>query len=355
MVFVLVDFQIKELIKQNKLNSNIFDLNKYVQPASIDLPIGEYAYLVKEKVLPHNKTINEILLTSTIEKISLKNGSILLKGQTYLIPSINLNLGDNYFATTSPKSSIGRIDLKVRTIFDNYGLYDSIPKSTNAKLFLEVTPQSFNIKLCSGLALTQLMIFENSENTQKIDFKKEKLIFDENSKLLENKTYKNSLILSLNLKNNQFIGYEAISTNDIIDIEKISQYDSENFFRKIYSKNRKITLDKDKFYILTTKEKISIPHNLSAEMIPFSHIIGELRAHYAGFFDPGFGYFNNSTNQGTIGVLEIRPHETISIYDGQPICLMDFFRNKSIPKFPYGQSNNNYFNQQGPKLAKYFK
>lgn len=353
MTKALVDFQIVELIESGFLSSKFYDLNKYVQPASIDLPIGEYAYLVKEKVLPHNKTIAEIISSSTIEKISLKNGAILLKGQTYLIPSININLNDTNFATTSPKSSIGRIDLMVRTIFDNSGLYDTIPKSTSCQIFLEVTPQSFNVKLSSGIALTQMMIFEESSDF--VDLVCEEIVYDKNSNLLKNKIHKGALILSLNLGDSEFVGYEAISTNEVLDLDKLSFHDSNKYFRKIYSVDGKITLDKDRFYILTTKEKISIPHYLSAEMVPFSHIIGELRAHYAGFFDPGFGFFEGSDKNGLIGVLEVRPHETITIYDGQPICLMDFFKNKSLPKKPYGMAFNNYSNQQGPKLAKYFK
>lgn len=46
--------------------------------------------------------------------------------------------------------------------------------------------------------------------------------------------------------------------------------------------------------------------HLSAEMVPFSHHVGELRAHYAGFFDPGFGYGAAGEIKGTVGVLEVR-------------------------------------------------
>lgn len=90
-------------------------------------------------------------------------------------------------------------------------------------------------------------------------------------------------------------------------------------------------------------------------MVPFSQNIGELRVHYAGFFDPGFGYGTNGQIKGTVGVLEVRPHETITIYDGQPICLMEFFQNAQTPDKHYGSANNNYHNQIGPKLAKFFK
>ena len=58
--------------------------------------------------------------------------------------------------------------------------------------------------------------------------------------------------------------------------------------------------------------------------------------------------------EGTVGVLEVRPHETITVYDGQPICLMEFYFNAKCPDKPYGLANNNYLKQSGPKLAKFF-
>jgi dCTP deaminase len=129
----------------------------------------------------------------------------------------------------------------------------------------------------------------------------------------------------------------------------------ENFFRPIFSSDGgKLTLEKDRFYILSTKERVSVPNHLSAEMVPFSHHVGELRAHYAGFFDPGFGYGAAGEISGTVGVLEVRPHETINIYHGQPICLMEFFRNSHAPSKPYGFVGSSYQGQEGPKLAKYF-
>lgn len=58
--------------------------------------------------------------------------------------------------------------------------------------------------------------------------------------------------------------------------------------------------------------------------------------------------------KGTVGVLEVRPHETITIYHGQPICLIQFFFNTATPDKAYGHAGNNYQGQRGPKLAKYF-
>ena len=153
-------------------------------------------------------------------------------------------------------------------------------------------------------------------------------------------------------------GYEAKSTNEVIDLSK-RNIDWKKFFKKLKinkkSKNYKYTLEKDKFYILSTKEKISVPLDLSAEMIPFSNLVGELRAHYAGFFDPGWGYGEKGKIKGANGTLEVRAYEDITIYDGQPICLMEFYKNKQLPEKHYGSVGNNYQSQSKPKLAKFFK
>lgn len=357
MVIALVDKNIKELIRKKIISSEI-NLNKYVQPASLDIPIGDTAYLVKRKFLPFMRNVDYIVKRFTLKKINLKDKeNILFKGQTYLIPCLNINLPKNYFIKVSPKSSIGRIDVLVRTIFDKSGLYDYVSSGSKGRLWIEVTPQSFNIRLKPGLSLTQLMVFEDVENSLNIENKK--LIYNSNKFLnSKNNIYKdNKLILSLNVKGSLF-GYEAKHTNEIIDLSK-KNHDWRKFFRIISipkdQKSYKYTLIKDKFYILSTKEKISVPLGLSAEMIPFSHLVGELRAHYAGFFDPGWGFGKNGEIKGANGTLEVRPHEDVTIYDSQPICLIEFFKNKEQPINYYGSVGNNYQGQNKPKLAKFFK
>ena len=37
-------------------------------------------------------------------------------------------------------------------------------------------------------------------------------------------------------------------------------------------------------------EAVSIPPELASEMTAYDPTSGELRTHYAGFFDPGFGF-----------------------------------------------------------------
>lgn len=352
----LVDIDLKDLIKNNNISSiDNYDLNNNVEPASLDIPLGSKAYLVKQKFLPFSQKIDYIVDKLKLDELDLSQDCLLLKGKTYLIPCLYVNVPDNCFVKISPKSSIGRIDVMVRTIIDNVGLYDYIFPGVKGQLWLEVTPQSFNIRLKKGLSLNQLRFFEEDDNHNLSNLNKElkekDFLFDADSKPLKNNFYnKTSLFLGLNVEPNSLIGYEAVPTNNVIDLSEVNTLDSSKFFKEINTdKKGKLLLEKDKFYILYTKEKVSVPINFSVEMIPFSHLVGELRAHYAGFFDPGFGGKN-----GAVGVLEIRPHETLTVYDGQPICQIEFFKNSKTPSIAYGDNGNNYQNQKGPRLSKYF-
>jgi len=181
-----------------------------------------------------------------------------------------------------------------------------------------------------------------------------RICYDTDGTVLPLHLHKGALVLSVCIPTDHALlaGYEAIATEEVIDLTRVGSHDPRKFFRPVYSHgssvtDARLTLEKDRFYILATKERVSIPVHLSAEMVPFSHHVGELRAHYAGFFDPGFGFGANGDLKGSIGVLEVRPHETINIYHGQPICLMEFFRNASAPKTPYGSGaiNSNYQGQ----------
>ncbi len=291
------------------------DLKPYVQPASLDLPLSSNCYLVKDKILPFGQNINNLLPSILLDKTNL-----LLKNQTYLCYCGKINLPSNIYAKCSPKSSIGRIDLLVRTIFDQSGFYDEIEKGASGDLWVQICPRSFNIQIYEGLALTQIMLFEEKKK--------------------ETKTKNHQIKLHINT---QLGGYEAKITNEILDLSKLN-HDSSLFFNPILP-NSELILEKDKFYIITTIEIINIQPEQSAEMIPFTSHIGEFRCHKAGFFDPGFN---------AVGVLEICPYETIRVFHGQPIALLNYFQNKRNPLILYGNANNNYQNQIGPQLAKFF-
>ena len=343
---VLVDTNLIDFIKSNEFVSESGNLMDFIQPTSLDIPISSECYLMKNKFLPNQRIIRDMVKETKIRGISLQQ--VLLKNQTYLIYCGKIHLHSNHRAIFSPKSSIGRIDVMVRVIVDNCGFYDHINFGKQGEVWCEVSPKSFNVSLNPGMTLTQMMIFEEQNLKQEIREQnlKQTITSLKVYPKMENREFLNSCtVLSLCIRN----GYEALNTNQVVNfIEKSNKI--ENFFHKIESKENYIILEKDKFYIFSTKERLEIDNMTCAEMLPFSHHIGELRTHYAGFFDSGFGV----KDKGTVAVLEVRVHETIKVFDGQPIALMQCFRNKSIPQKLYGMCKNHYQEQDGPQLAKYF-
>ena len=288
-----------------------------------------------------------------MDELDLDKNPILFKDNTYLIPCINLEgIDEKYIGRISPKSSVARIDLMVRAINNDCSYYDYLEK-VKGVIWLEVTPRSFNIRLKTGTALAQLKLLERKEVV--LDLRKEKLIYNNKGKLQKTTFYdKDKVLLRIEIPKKEIIGYEARISNEIIDLSKIKAHDRNKYFKevkKVGTNYNKIILEKNKFYILKTKEFVQFPPHLSGELLPLSNLLGEFRVHYAGFFDPGFG-FNIKGNQA---VLEIRPHENLIVYDDQPICIMQYYPNRARPKKVYGKAGNNYSKQKKVRLAKYFK
>lgn len=351
----LSDNEFYQLFQEASITAET-ELERYLQPASVDIPLGSIACHLKQKFIPFSNDIRSVAEKLCVEKLDLEEGANLYKGQTYLIKCLDLNLPEHLSGVVSPKSSIGRIDVRVRAIVDNHYLYDTIEPGKKGELWLEVTPQSFNIRVKKDLALSQVRIV-NEEEASKEDIAKKPLLVDTDGSKKTGRIYRGRLVLSLDIKSEEIIGYEAKSTDEIIDLSREGYLDPKKFFKELVAEPRpesempgKFVLEKDRFYILSTKESVAVPENHSLEMISIDPKLGDLTVHYAGFFDPGFG-----NPKGANGVLEVRPHEVTTVYHGQPICLMECFENTSIPKHPYGNKKNNYQFQKGPRLPKYFR
>lgn len=348
-----VDHQIREALKKGYImHDSDISLEEHIQPSSLDIPLGDTGYAIRRKFSAFIHTIERVVKSIGFEKYNLeKDEVILFKGQHYLFPVLNVDLPDNLQLQFSPKSSIGRIDLSVRMIADNAGVYDRTAKGYKGKIWMEVTPRSFNVKVKKGIPLTQMKIVEESNYELEISKVPEIMIDLETlPSFLDDQT----LILGLNVPTGELVGYEANDTNEPINMSLIGEHDPLHFFKPLVAQDRsyaKIELVKDRFYILRTKGKVAIPPEYSAEMLSISHHIGELRAHYAGYFDPGFGH----TNGGNTGVLEVRPFDTITCYDNQPIALLRYYLNAGKCDETYGDKGNNYAKQEDIKLAKYFK
>jgi len=292
----LVDEHLRRLIKEGAftLSDPGTDLSQYVQPASIDLPVHGPAFLVKEKVLPFKKRVRELLPSLTLEEKPLSgNGAVLLKGQTYLVYWGKVVLPPGSRGCLSPKSSIGRIDMMVRGVVDGCGLYDIVPgDGVPRELWLEISPQSFNVRLTDAIAVTQLMVFlpwdrvppalplpadapadaaEPAEGgaaqargvprVAAFDVLEEQLCFDGDGRPLPLQLHKGAVVLSVCVPGaEQTAGFEAVATEEVVDLSRLAALDPRKFFRAVQrSAEGRLTLEKDRFYILATKERVSVP------------------------------------------------------------------------------------------------
>ncbi len=348
-MLVLVDKDIKKLLSQKALRSlSRSSLDAFVQPASLDLPVGKEIFLVDQKFLPLWWSVEEHLLRHQVKKVRLRRWEkyTLFKGQTYLIPVLDISLPEGIEWRLSPKSSIGRIDLLVRGVFDNVAMYDIIPTWSKWRLRLEVTPQSFNVDISPGVSLSQLMFLAGQKRGEiKVEELKEQILLSSNHSMMVD----GKLVFTIDLEW-EVVWYKAISTSKVIDLTKTSFYNPEDFFKPVKldpcKAFKRLTLRAGDFYIFATKEIINVPLNIALEWHPFSHLLGELRVHYAWFFDPGFR---------AKGVMEVRARENIKLYDGQPIGMFEIYFTKWAPATPYWSAGNNYQGQKWPRLAKFFK
>lgn len=346
-----------------------------VQPASIDLRLGDFAYPIDTSFLP-GKDVKVLDKLKELDdqfsdfKIDLSNGAVLEKGRVYVIPLLEaISLRSEVAAFANPKSSTGRLDILTRLIADGATSFDQVSEGYKGELYIEVAPRSFSIVVKTGTRLNQLRFRRaRGEEAKPITGAEWKKLLDEGQVIDSSAHDKNSksiktgvLPFTVDLKGSgsegEIIGYRSRKHVKRIDLEK-RDYDPLDFWEPIrFHKSTSLILDPDEFYILMTKESIAVPPDYAAEMMPYDTRAGEFRVHYAGFFDPGFGW--NATEKkagGSRGVLEVRSHEVPFLLEhGQTVGWLRYERMAARPELLYGQDIKSNYQGQGLKLAKQFK
>jgi dCTP deaminase len=152
------------------------------------------------------------------------------------------------------------------------------------------------------------------------------------------------------------VGWRARRHAGVIDIDARGAYDPLDFWDPVYARKQNgIVLDPDEFYILASREAVSIPPDFAAEMMPFNPLVGEFRVHYAGFFDPGFGH-EAGQGRGARAVLEVRSREVPFVLEhAQTIGRLVFERLTDTPTQVYGSALGSNYQRQGLKLSKHFR
>jgi dCTP deaminase len=356
--------------RQGIVHSSVVLSPAQFQPVSLDLRLGQKGYRIQCSFLPENNTVEERLKELTLYEVDLRgDGGILEKGAIYLIPlQEELNLPPEIFGKTNPKSSTGRVDMFTRVIVDNGHRFDEIPNGYKGKMYLEIIPRSFPVKVRENLTLNQLRFIHCKQDILGKDeiepiYEKQPILFDPNGIAIPFKNVKidGGLYVSVQLSSpsrDTVVAFKAKTNSSVIDLSKINHYEALDFWEPIClrpeQKNR-LVLEPESFYIMMSKEKICIEPNLLAEMVAYEPNSGELRTHYAGFFDPGFGW-REGGDQGTRAVMEVRPHDVpFMVEDGQTFCRLNFEKVVATPTRVYGKDIKSNYQNQELTLSKFFK
>jgi dCTP deaminase len=330
-----------------------------VQPASLDLRLGARGYLVKAAFLPRaGETIEDALQNYRQETLDLTEGVILKKNHTYVLElHESLNLPDHVHAYTNNKSSTGRINVWVRTLVDKLARFDKIPHGYKGNLYVMVTPRSWSIRVKSGLALNQarFLVGDNRLTDLELDMTHQRigLIFDHRGDKIPVELDK-GVLLSADLSG-EVAGFRARTNERFLDLSGGSVHKAEEYWEPIMAERGEVTLKQGEFYIMVTHEFLRVPPGFAVEMVAYDIQSGEYRSHYAGFFDPGFGFGTEGETKGTPAVLEVDPHEDVIIRHRQPICKMVYEHMIKAPDRLYGADlSSHYQNQRGPQLGKQF-
>jgi dCTP deaminase len=328
------------------------------QPASLDLRLGTVAHRVRASFLPGAaSTVEEKLARVSMHRIDLTAGAVLEAGCVYVIPLLErLELRDRLSGIANPKSSTGRLDVFTRLITDRGEAFDTVGPGYRGPLYAEITPRTFPVLVRTGTRLNQLRLRNGSPQPSDSELRR----LHAASPLVDHDAViDGGLSLSVDLKgtgDGRPVGWRAKRHTAVIDVDRDRTLDPLEFFDPVHANgDAAIVLDPEEFYILVSRESVAIPPDYAAEMVPFDPLVGEFRVHYAGFFDPGFGY-EPGRPPAARAVLEVRSREVPFILEhGQTIGRLVFERLTDPPPELYGQGIGSNYQRQGLKLSKHFR
>lgn len=363
---VLPSQEIRELIRNGKIRSREEFSDDQIQPASIDLRLGNIAYRVRASFLPSRKfLVGSKIRELQLEEIDLSQPALLDAGSVYIVSLIeSLELPPDMHGKANPKSTTGRLDILTRLLAEGGARFEVVPQGYSGDLYVEIVPQTFPIIVREGTKLNQLRFFrgepQRDDEQLRLLSRNKKLVYSENGAAPTTPVINDGLRVSIDLQGDErenIVAYKAKKNCSPIDLAKIGVYDVAEFWEPIQALNPKsLVLHPDDFYLLASKERIGVPPGYAAEMEQYDSSIGEFTVHYAGFFDPGFGHGAAGEIKGTRAVLEVRAHEVpILLEDGQEVGRLNYLRMADCPDKLYGQDIGSSYQRQGLALRKHFK
>jgi len=356
---ILPDHMIATLAEQGAILRACDFVPDQIQPASLDLRLGDVAFRVRASFLPGpHTTVAERIDELKLHEVVLTDGAVLETGCVYIVPLLeSLALPDDIAAAANPKSSTGRLDVFTRVIADETRGFDRVEAGYHGPLYAEISPRTFPVLVREGSRLSQIRFRHGNAlldpEALRAVHARERLVDDDDADVGEGVAVGVDLA---GLGPDRLVGYRAKRHTGLIDVERRASYDMADFWEPMRARaDQSLILDPNEFYILASKEAVQVPPDYAAEMVPFDPLVGEFRVHYAGFFDPGFGYAG-AGGRGARAVLEVRSREVPFILEhGQIVGRLVYEQMLARPTSLYGQGIGSNYQAQGLKLSKHFR
>ena len=359
---VYPDYEIKRFIEQGIVKSripiNLNDKGGQVQPSSLDLRCGfegKRIWHLPYSSIPPKGNLMDYLDSTCIERpLDLSKKRFMHKHAVYVVElEETLSLPPNISAKSSPKSTTGRCDPHARLMIEGGESFDNIPKGYNGKLFLEVVSNSLDLNLPPGNSLVQLRFRNDNQTLSQEELnqlqKDDPFLSREGKPIYDGENFHDSAVfLTLNLDRND-PGYKVRDDAPPLDLSSLPQsLPLSDYFEKVKLTKEGLVTIPGAFFLLKSHEVVKIPQQYCAEMLENITSLGEFRAHYAGYFDPGFN---------SIAIMEYRNtgKSPFLLRDGQQISALVFSKLTNEPRILYGKDKgSNYLEDNKVRPAKFF-
>ena len=364
---ILVSQSLRALIADGAIGAVKPVLADQVQPSSLDLRVGARIWQLQCSFLPgRDGVVRKLGRLATAEWRTDRDRPLVLhRGGVYLAEVEEvLELPEQVWGRGNPKSSTGRLDVFVRLLTEFGEAFDTVPPGYQGRLYLEITPQSFHIGVRRGDRLGQIRLGSgrpglSAEALESKQAASPVVVWSDGSPAPVVDAARPGVLLSVDLEGvGGPVGYLARRHQPPVDLTRrnlpIDRYWTSLPPAPVLGH----VLEPEQFYIFATRERLRIPPDVCAELLAFDATKGELRTHYAGFIDPGFGWFDGdpTSSDGARLVLEIRTHDVPFLLEhGQPLFRLQFMANEARPDVLYGASDTrSHYQMQGLRLAKQF-
>jgi dCTP deaminase len=364
---VLPGQMLEGAIRAGYVNAGRFRIpESNIQPASLDLRLGERALRIRCSFLPGADSVERKLKDYVLDEIDLRGDGAMLEAKCpYLIElKERLDLPAGLRGKANPKSSTGRIDVFTRVITDGSDRFDEIAPGYGGPLYLEVVPLSFAVRVKEDLTLNQLRLSlgrpQLSDDEVRAAHLEVPILYRRGEPVgVDELVLSNGLFLGLDLSGDEQgrVGYSTRDSAPLLDLTTGGEVDPRPFWDSVYREDGdRLVLSPKRFYLLMSDEAVCIPPDLAAEMTAYDPTSGELRTHYAGFFDPGFGFDPSGGFRGSRAALEVRAHDVpFMVENGQAVCKLTFERMLEEPTALYGSGIGSSYQQQIETLSRYFR